>query len=136
MSKYKKYDPAEIDRVAHRALDWAIGSWGREDGRNDKMWRALVLYLPTKFIDLRDRDYQSIPIDDFLKLAWKAGDGFPKWISEKMDCDNIAVIFMGAVYSYWARKFKGNRRLAFGYIEAMLPGMDIPPLKVAVEVAD
>jgi len=62
MSKYKKYDPTEIDRVAHRALDWAIGSWGCEAGRNDKMWRALVLSrLGSLAVDMGEGELNEIP---------------------------------------------------------------------------
>lgn len=72
MSKYKKYDPAEIDRVAHRALDWAIGSWGREEGRNDKMWRALVLSrLGSLAVDMGEGELNEIPSEaahDFQEM--------------------------------------------------------------------
>lgn len=64
MNKHKKYDPAEIDRVAHRALDWAIGSWGREEGRNDKMWKALVLSrLGSLAVDMGEGELNQIPTE-------------------------------------------------------------------------
>ena len=91
----------------------------------DELRVALYEFEPDD-IDLRDRDYQSIPVDDFLALAWKYGNGHPVWIAEKMDCDNITVCFMADVYRGWNKVYRKSRALAFGYIDAIIPGNASP----------
>ena len=86
--------------------------------------RESAAALNPQYTFLRDKDYRGIPAPDFERIildCWFPKD-YKDFTPEIWDCDNYAVAFMAAVQKRWAKISRGKEALAFGYIEAELPG--------------
>jgi hypothetical protein len=97
--------------------------WDKYGGPVDLIEIMLHLYLlePQTAPDLRDRDYQDLPFDRFLELAWDSRKTWNTYEKERFDCDDFADCAVADIKRGWARVGNVPRALAFGYISADSP---------------
>lgn len=76
--------------------------------------------LGARTISLKDTFFQSVPFEDFMAVYGKACKPIPKWMKDIWDCDNMAMNRIAAIQLKWAKLSKGDKPLAFGYVEGRI----------------